>query len=294
MGNRFGIAIAMIALSMLSLLPTRDAVAASPQAAFTSTMQTDAAGSLSVRLDATPSADAEGDVVLYQWVFGDGATGSGRAVVHTYPSSGTYLATLFVVDDQGETARITEQITVPIASPSEPSPPSSAHPASVRTDLMSGLSIGDSVGQLAPEFALDSLDGERFILSEARGSVVVLDFWSSGCGGCQATMPGLVAMQQQLLMENVLFVGISLDRDAASAARYIARYGFQGTTLWQSASASRSVMTRYGVIAVPTTLVIDASGVIRFRGYRSELDAQIVGNVLQMGDEYAGQGGQGG
>ena len=265
-------------MAMLCLLTTGTAIASSPKAAFTASMQSDD-DALSVRLDASPSADAEGDVVVYQWVFGDGSTGSGEVVVHTYPASGTYLMTLFVADDQGETARITEQITVPIDSPPQPSVAVSQHPAVISATG----TVGTSVGLLAPDFALETLGGERFVLSEARGSVVVLDFWSSGCSACQATMPGLVAIQQQLSMENILFVGISVDRDEASAVRYIARYGFQGITLWQSAAANRSVVTRYGVNAVPTTFVLDASGIIRFRGFRSELTLQTIENIAASG-----------
>lgn len=289
-GKHLGAAAGLIAAAMSCLPPMSAAIAATPQPAFTATMSSSAAGALSVRLDAAPSGDAEGEIILYQWVFGDGATGSGQVVVHTYPSPGTYPMTLFIADDQGETALITEQVTVPI--PIEPSAERLAPisgPAALVSPEMVGPPTGIAVGQLAPEFALTAITGERFALSEVRGSVVVLDFWSSGCGACQATMPGLVSIQQQLSLENVLFVGISLDQDAASAQRYIARYGFRGITLWQSASANRSVMARYGVSSVPTTLVIDTAGVIRFRGYRSELDAQIIENVVPIGSESADQ-----
>ena len=281
-GKIFGIAVGITLLVAILASLKWDATASPPIAEVTAMKQENTAGSLTVQLSAAQSFDAEGNVVVYQWVFGDGTTGSGESVVHTYPSPGTYLMTLFVADDQGETARITEQIMIPIEAQTVSPTPTSAHPASARMDRTAGLSIGSSVGQLAPEFALESLDGERFVLSEARGFVVVLDFWSSGCGACQATMPRLVGVQQQLPAGNILFVGISLDRDASSAARYIARYGFQGITLWQSVSASRSVMTRYGVSSVPTTFVIDPSGVVRFRGYRSELDAEIVQSIVRM------------
>ena len=100
-------------------------------------------------------------------------------------------------------------------------------------------------------------------------------------------MPGFVAMLQQLASSDVLAVGVSLDRDEASVERYVARYGFEGLALWESASANRSLMLQYGITSVPTTLVIDALGVIRFRGYRSELTLSIVQGIALAGDDTA-------
>ncbi len=287
MRERVGRAARLVAVTGVCLLSVIVAFAGPPQAAFTPTMAADSAGSLSVRLDAASSFDAEGNVVVYQWVFGDGTTGSGKVVVHTYPRAGEYSVTLFVADDQGETTRIIEEIAVPIGTVEDTSIRNSGRPAAGRTDAAVVLPVGSSVGQLAPDFALDVLGGGRFVLSEVRGTVVILDFWSSGCGGCQATMPGFVAMLQQLASSDVLAVGVSLDRDEASVERYVARYGFEGLALWESASANRSLMSQYGITSVPTTLVIDALGVIRFRGYRSELTLSIVQGIALAGDDTA-------
>ncbi len=287
MRERVGKAARLVLFTVICTLSIHVVFAGPPQATFTASMVPNTAGSLSVRLDAASSVDAEGNVVLHQWVFGDGTTGSGEAVVHTYPRSGVYSVTLFVADDQGETTRIIEEIDVPISSFEEVSSADSGQSFIPPMHPAAGQSVGTAVGQLAPDFALDALGGERFVLSEARGTIVVLDFWSSGCGACQATMPGFVGMQQQLASSNIQFVGISLDRTRSSATRYIERYGFEGHTLWESASANRSVMTRYGVTSVPTTLLIDASGVIRFRGYRSELTLSLVQGIVLSGDDMA-------
>jgi PKD repeat protein len=51
--------------------------------------------------DASASAD-DGQIVSYSWSFGDGDSGSGRVVSHTYELAGTYLVTLTVTDDRGQ------------------------------------------------------------------------------------------------------------------------------------------------------------------------------------------------
>lgn len=56
---------------------------------------------LQVRFDASSSRDPEGGALSYSWRFGDGSSGSGRSVSHTYRSRGEYTATLRVRDPQG-------------------------------------------------------------------------------------------------------------------------------------------------------------------------------------------------
>jgi len=51
--------------------------------------------------DASGSTDLGGTITAYEWTFGDGATGQGKVVSHSYSSTGTYNATLTVTDSGG-------------------------------------------------------------------------------------------------------------------------------------------------------------------------------------------------
>jgi len=59
---------------------------------------------LVVTLDGAGSFDSDGSIVSYQWNFGDGSTGSGATVSHTYQNPGSYTATLTVTDNRGATS----------------------------------------------------------------------------------------------------------------------------------------------------------------------------------------------
>ena len=65
-----------------------------------------------VTLDGSGSSDPDGTLVTYAWDFGDGTTGEGITVFHTYPSTGDFTATLTVTDDDGMTGTDTATITV--------------------------------------------------------------------------------------------------------------------------------------------------------------------------------------
>ena len=83
-----------------------------PTAAFTVDV-TEGNAPLEVRFDASSSTDPDGRIVSYAWDFGDGNTGSGQIVTHTYETPGAYTPSLTVTDDRGATHTTTgDAITV--------------------------------------------------------------------------------------------------------------------------------------------------------------------------------------
>lgn len=72
-----------------------------------------------VKANATTSRDADGHIAGYLWSFGDGTTGSGKTVEHTYPGTGNYTLVLTVFDDDGTQASAQQvvRVTDPNRSP---------------------------------------------------------------------------------------------------------------------------------------------------------------------------------
>lgn len=70
---------------------------------------------LAVEFDAKDSYDPDGRILSYEWAFGDGKTGRGRALTHSYTEPGTYDVSLRVVDDRsGEDASALEVLTLAV------------------------------------------------------------------------------------------------------------------------------------------------------------------------------------
>ena len=70
---------------------------------------------LTVSFSGAGSSDPDGDGLTYAWDFGDGATGSGQTVSHTYAANGTYSAVLTVSDGRGGTAAA-QPVTVTVGN----------------------------------------------------------------------------------------------------------------------------------------------------------------------------------
>jgi PKD repeat protein len=67
----------------------------------------------SYRFDGSKSTDPDGQIVSYDWNFGDGNTGMGMVVEHHYTATGHYSATLTVTDNRGATGSASKEIQVP-------------------------------------------------------------------------------------------------------------------------------------------------------------------------------------
>jgi PKD repeat protein len=65
-----------------------------------------------VGFNATASSDAAGTIGAYSWSFGDGAGASGAAPSHTFDAPGSYLVTLTVTNNHGQTATAVNVVTV--------------------------------------------------------------------------------------------------------------------------------------------------------------------------------------
>jgi hypothetical protein len=84
-----------------------------PQRPFASFSYTP--NNLTLTFNAMGSYDPDGDIINYQWNFGDGNTAVGPVVSYKYPRAGTYSPSLVVTDSQGLQAQTTQTIFVPVA-----------------------------------------------------------------------------------------------------------------------------------------------------------------------------------
>jgi len=116
--------------------------------------------------------------------------------------------------------------------------------------------------EVAPNFALRSLEGKYLSLISLRGRVVVLNFWASWCPACKRELPLLAALQRELGPRGLSILGITTESRRALRRFFRARGRLPYPVLLDRDSR---VHRLYGVFAIPTTVVLDKDGLIRKR-----------------------------
>lgn len=120
----------------------------------------------------------------------------------------------------------------------------------------------------APDFTLPSSTGENVRLAEQRGQVVMLNFWASWCGPCRKEMPLLDEMSKRYSSAGFVLYGVNVEEDNTDAKKLLKDLGVSFPILFDTESKASSL---YNVDAMPTTVVIDKKGEIRYvnRGYKA-------------------------
>lgn len=132
-------------------------------------------------------------------------------------------------------------------------------------ERFTSLTEAPIVGYLAPNFTLSTPGGQAVTLSDyvaqesTAGKPVVLNFWASWCAPCRIEMPHFQNASQKY-GEQVAILGINQAESAEIVTDFGAEFDITYPLL---VDADRSVNNQYAIINLPTTVFIDANGVVQ-------------------------------
>ena len=140
--------------------------------------------------------------------------------------------------------------------------------ASVLALVAPNLVLAAEVGKSAPDFTLKSLGGKNLKLSEMAGNVVLINFWASWCGPCREEMPLLNALHKKYEPLGFTVFGVNVEEDVKAAKGFLKNFPVDFPVLLDN---TNQVSKQYKVIAMPTTVVVDRDGNMRYlhQGYKS-------------------------
>ncbi len=147
-----------------------------------------------------------------------------------------------------------------------------------------GAGGGLKEGDPAPVFAGQTTDNQKIDFAQLKGKkVVILDFWSIYCASCIEEMPRLSELHNDFKDKGLVVIGVNLD---SFGTHRVVKFmqGMENKIVFPVIiDKTRQIATSFNAMVLPTTLLIDASGKIRFYhvGYKPGDEKQLRSIVAQ-------------
>jgi peroxiredoxin len=140
------------------------------------------------------------------------------------------------------------------------------------------------LGKPAPDLVARGLDGENVRISEHRGEVVVVSFWSGSCNTCRAQLSALDRIAKTYSSAGLTVIGVNLDDDIVRAEKFARTSAVQFPLL---VSTPESTGREYDIDRVPMMVLVDRSGVLRaaHREFRARDEATYVRELRTLLNE---------
>ncbi len=133
-----------------------------------------------------------------------------------------------------------------------------------------------AVGKEPIAFSVKGIKGEKLSPADYRGKVLLIDFWATWCGPCIAEMPNVKSVYKKYHAKGFEIVGISLDQSRDKLDAYIQQQGIEWPQYFDGKFWNNDIAQMYGIKSIPTTLLVDRQGKIRYKSLRGQqLEAAV-------------------
>jgi thiol-disulfide isomerase/thioredoxin len=125
--------------------------------------------------------------------------------------------------------------------------------------LLGDMGVIKMVQALPVEIKLKDLNGRLVSLSEFRGKIVFLNFWTTWCFDCRIEMPHMEKLHQKFKNNDFAMVAINLQEPISQVKQFFKNYKLTFTALLDS---DGEVGAHFMITAIPTTFILDKEGII--------------------------------
>jgi len=116
------------------------------------------------------------------------------------------------------------------------------------------------IGGQAPDFVMNTPDGNPVSLASFRGKVTLIDFWASWCGPCRKENPYVAKIYEKYKGHGFEILGVSLDNNKDRWLRAIEQDGLPWTHVSDLRKWKSEVVSLFGVRSIPHTILLDREG----------------------------------
>ena len=140
------------------------------------------------------------------------------------------------------------------------------------------------LGLPTPDLVARGLSGENVRISEFRGQVVVVSFWSGSCNTCRNQLEALDRIARTYASAGLTVIGVNLDDDLARAEKFARAQNVQFPLL---ISAPENTGADYHIDRVPMMVFVDRAGVLRaaHREFKARDEATYVRELRTLLNE---------
>lgn len=137
-----------------------------------------------------------------------------------------------------------------------------------------------NIGQKAPDFTAQTIDGQEISSTDLEGQIVILEFWATWCGPCLPEIPHLKYLYEKYQDNGFTVVGISLDRDKETLVNFIDENEIQWPQVYVEDGWESDLPRKYNVTGIPNMYLLDADGKIIEKNIRGEEMVSTIDNLI--------------
>lgn len=126
-------------------------------------------------------------------------------------------------------------------------------------DNYDSIPVGLEIGNRAPAFEVETIDGEKITLADLRGQPVLINFWATWCQPCRKEMPEIEQVYQIEQERGFRVMTVNLYESREQIAEFLKEFDLSFTFALDEDGVVNGL---YNAVGLPTSYLIDGNGII--------------------------------